>query len=167
MSLNALFKAALMGLGLVTLVACSSTEDTDTSGATSTTETVSSSNELSAEEQERLRLEELRKNHVVYFEFDKSDILASDEEILRAHAAYLRDRSNVKVLVEGHCDERGTPEYNVALGERRAKSVVSFLEGLGVSGGQISVVSYGEEKPVDPSSSEAAWAKNRRAVLVY
>ena len=87
MSLNALFKAALISLGLVTLVACSSTEDTDTSGATTTTvETVSSSNELSAEEQERLRLEELRKNHVVYFEFDKSDILDADQEILRAHA---------------------------------------------------------------------------------
>ena len=71
------------------------------------------------------------------------------------------------MLVEGHTDERGTPEYNVALGERRAKSVVSFLSGLGVSNGQISVVSYGEEKPVDPSSNEAAWAKNRRAVLVY
>ena len=166
MSLNALFKAGLLSLGMLTLVACSSTEETDTAGA-ATTETVVQETGPSAAELEAQRLAELRKNHIVYFEFDKSDILAQDEEILRAHGAYLAEKSDVKVLIEGHCDERGTPEYNVALGERRANSVVNYLKGLGVSDAQLSVVSYGEEKPVDPSSSEAAWSKNRRAVLVY
>ena len=169
MSLNALFKAALMGLGLSMLVACESTDNVDTTGQSGVTETTAPAETvLSAEEQERLRLEEIRQqNHVVYFEFDKSDILPADEEILKAHAVYLRDHSDVKVLVEGHTDERGTPEYNIALGERRAKAVVAYLKNLGVLESQLSVVSYGEEKPVDPSSSEAAWAKNRRAVLVY
>jgi peptidoglycan-associated lipoprotein len=69
--------------------------------------------------------------------------------------------------VEGHADERGTPEYNIALGERRAKAVVTYLENLGVSSSQLSVVSYGEEKPVANEHTEAAFAKNRRAVLVY
>ena len=77
------------------------------------------------------------------------------------------DNSDVKVLVEGHADERGTPEYNIALGERRAKSVVTYLENMGVSADQISVVSYGEEKPMLKDRSEEAFAKNRRAVLVY
>jgi peptidoglycan-associated lipoprotein len=73
----------------------------------------------------------------------------------------------MKVLVEGHADERGTPEYNIALGERRAKAVVTYLENMGVSSAQLSVVSYGEEKPMIKDRSENAFAKNRRAVLVY
>ncbi|MBQ1783092.1 MAG: peptidoglycan-associated lipoprotein Pal [Gammaproteobacteria bacterium] len=167
MSLNALFKAGLLALGMMTLVACESTENVTDAGATTTETVAPAETGPTAAELEEQRLAELRKNHVVYFEFDKTDILPQDEEILRAHGAYLAEKSNVKVLIEGHCDERGTPEYNIALGERRANSVVNYLKGLGVSDAQLSVVSYGEEKPVDPSSNEAAWSKNRRAVLVY
>jgi peptidoglycan-associated lipoprotein len=72
-----------------------------------------------------------------------------------------------KVMIEGHCDERGTPEYNIALGERRAKAVAQYLQSLGVVAEQISTVSYGEEKPVDLSRTNEGFAKNRRAVLVY
>jgi peptidoglycan-associated lipoprotein len=71
------------------------------------------------------------------------------------------------VTIEGHCDERGTPEYNIALGERRAKAVVQYLQNLGVSGAQLSTVSYGEEKPLIRASSNEAYAKNRRGVIVY
>jgi peptidoglycan-associated lipoprotein len=87
--------------------------------------------------------------------------------VLDAHAAFLSENSDVKVLIEGHADERGTPEYNIALGERRAKSVVTYLETMGVSASQLSIVSYGEEKPMIKDRSEDAFAKNRRAVLVY
>ena len=75
--------------------------------------------------------------------------------------------SDVNVLVEGHADERGTPEYNIALSERRAKAVVTYLENMGVMSGQLSIVSYGEEKPMVKDRSEQAFSKNRRAVLVY
>ena len=83
------------------------------------------------------------------------------------HADFLVKNPSVKVLVEGHADERGTPEYNIALGESRGKSVAKYLQSLGVSDSQISVVSYGEEKPMIKSRTEEAFAKNRRAVLVY
>ncbi len=87
--------------------------------------------------------------------------------VLQANAKYLRSNPDARVVVEGHTDERGTPEYNIALGERRARSVARYLQNLGVDVNQISVVSYGEEKPVDPGHDESAWSKNRRAVLNY
>jgi peptidoglycan-associated lipoprotein len=103
----------------------------------------------------------------VYFDFDKSTVGTEFSAVLDAHAKFLNDNSNVSVLVEGHADERGTPEYNIALGERRAKSVVTYLENMGVAASQLNVVSYGEEKPMVKDRSESAFAKNRRAVLVY
>jgi peptidoglycan-associated lipoprotein len=87
--------------------------------------------------------------------------------ILEAHATFLNENLTVNVLIEGHADERGTPEYNIALGERRAKAIETFLENMGVSAAQLSTVSYGEEKPMVKDRSEGAFAKNRRAVLVY
>ena len=88
-------------------------------------------------------------------------------QMLDAHAAFLRNNPSYKVTVEGHADERGTPEYNIALGERRANAVKMYLQGKGVSADQISIVSYGKEKPAVLGHDEAAYAKNRRAVLVY
>ncbi|MDX1269970.1 MAG: peptidoglycan-associated lipoprotein Pal, partial [Oceanisphaera sp.] len=88
-------------------------------------------------------------------------------QVLEAHASFLRSNPSVSILVEGHADERGTPEYNIALGERRAKAVTSYLQSLGVSGSQLAIVSYGEEKPADTSHTESAFSQNRRAVLVY
>ena len=81
-------------------------------------------------------------------------------------AEFLKNNPGAAVLIEGHCDERGTPEYNMALGERRAASAKSYLVSLGVKGGGLSTVSFGEEKPVDPGHNEEAWAKNRRAHFV-
>jgi peptidoglycan-associated lipoprotein len=99
----------------------------------------------------------------IHFYFDKYDIRPEDAEILKENAALLSKYLTVKVQIEGHCDERGTNEYNLALGERRANSTKKYLISIGVSQGRISTISYGEERPSDPGNNEEAWAKNRRA----
>lgn len=104
---------------------------------------------------------------VVYFDFDESTIRPEAVETLRAHANYLLSNSSVSVVIEGHCDERGSREYNIGLGERRADAVKNFLEAEGVSGSQISTISYGEERPAAEGHDESAWSLNRRGVLVY
>ncbi len=104
---------------------------------------------------------------VIYFEFDQSDIRPEDYGTLRAHADYLANNRNLSITVEGHADERGSREYNIALGERRANTVKRFLEAEGVDPNQLSTVSYGEERPEMSGSDEHAWARNRRAVLDY
>ena len=102
---------------------------------------------------------------VIYFAFDSNTVPAAAFETLRAHATYLKNNSNAKVRLEGHADERGTREYNVALSERRSQAVEKFLRVQGVSSSQIEVVSYGEEKPAAMGSSEEAMAQNRRVEL--
>ena len=102
----------------------------------------------------------------VSFDFDKYDVRTQDINILKEDAALLMKYSNVKVQIEGHCDERGTGEYNLALGERRANSVKKYLVSLGVPADRLSTISYGKEMPVDPAHKEEAWAKNRRAHMV-
>ncbi len=99
----------------------------------------------------------------IHFNFDKYDILPGDADILKENAALLKKFSNVKIQIEGHCDERGTSEYNLALGERRANKTKDYLVSLGISAARISTISYGKEKPLDPAHNEEAWAKNRRA----
>ena len=107
-------------------------------------------------------------SRVVHFDLDKSVLRPDSIRILEGHAGFLSANRDRSITVEGHCDERGTRDYNLALGERRANAVVEFLATSGVSSSQIAdVVSYGEERPVDVGSNEEAWAKNRRAVLVY
>jgi peptidoglycan-associated lipoprotein len=86
--------------------------------------------------------------------------------LLKEKAAWLDQNPKVGIVIEGHCDERGTTEYNLALGERRAMSAQQFLLNLGVSAGRITIISFGEERPLDPGSDETAWAKNRRAHFV-
>jgi len=98
----------------------------------------------------------------IYFDFDKYDIRPGDAEILKANAALLMRQPTVKIQIEGHCDERGTTEYNLALGEGRANSAKKYLISLGMSPDRISTISYGKEKPLDPGHHEEAWAKNRR-----
>jgi peptidoglycan-associated lipoprotein len=102
---------------------------------------------------------------IVYFDFDKYNIKPEFEQTIKDNAAKLMADSNMHVQVEGHCDERGTNEYNLALGQRRAEAVRQALIAAGVSAGQLTTISYGEERPVDPGHNEAAWAKNRRSVL--
>jgi peptidoglycan-associated lipoprotein len=99
----------------------------------------------------------------IHFDFDRYDIRAVDEPTLQAIAAWLDERDQIKVLIEGHCDERGTNEYNMALGEQRALAARRYLVGLGIDASRLRTISYGEERPLDPRSSEDAWAKNRRA----
>ena len=102
----------------------------------------------------------------VHFDYDKYDIRPEDVRTLEDTAAVLLDNMSVKIQIEGHCDERGTAEYNLALGERRANSVKQYLVSLGVADDRISSISFGEEKPLDPGHHEEAYAKNRRAHFV-
>ncbi len=102
----------------------------------------------------------------IRFDYDKYDIRAADEEILRENAAFLKKSPQMRIQIEGHCDERGTSEYNLALGERRANSTKRYLSSLGISSDRISTISFGKEKPLDPGHHEEAWAKNRRAHIV-
>lgn len=102
----------------------------------------------------------------VYFEFDKSDITPQAIASLNKNAEWLKANPKVKILVEGHCDERGTIEYNLALGQKRATSVRNYLISLGIKAERINSISYGEEKPLDPAHNEEAWARNRRAHTV-
>jgi peptidoglycan-associated lipoprotein len=102
----------------------------------------------------------------VFFDFDKSDIKPEGRQILQRQADWLKKYPNVTVTVEGHCDDRGTREYNLALGERRATAAKKMLVALGVPAARISTISYGKERPAVVGDNEAAWAQNRRAVTV-
>ena len=99
----------------------------------------------------------------IHFDFDKYDIRKDDTVVLDKNAEWLKSHADHLVLIEGHCDERGTNEYNLALGERRAKSTMDYLVSRGVQSGRISIVSYGEERPVCRDANESCWEKNRRA----
>jgi peptidoglycan-associated lipoprotein len=102
----------------------------------------------------------------VYFDFDKYDIRPEDAKTLDANAAWLKSNGDNLVLIEGHCDERGTNEYNLALGERRAKATMNYLVSQGIQANRITIISYGEERPVCTEKTEACWAKNRRAAFL-
>ncbi|MFH1380335.1 MAG: peptidoglycan-associated lipoprotein Pal [bacterium] len=101
----------------------------------------------------------------VYFEYNKSTLRSDAQSTLKNHAIYFKEHADLEILVEGHCDERGTIEYNMSLGQRRANAVRNYLSKLGVSLGNISTISYGEEQPADFGHTESAWSKNRRAEL--
>lgn len=104
---------------------------------------------------------------VFYFDFDQSSLRSDSVADLEAHAQYLASNPSSSVRLEGHADERGTREYNIALGERRAKAIERFLAVNGVSSAQVETISYGEEKPAVMGSSEGSWAQNRRVELKY
>jgi peptidoglycan-associated lipoprotein len=109
----------------------------------------------------------LLAKRTVYFDFDESVILDQDRPILEAHAQYLSQNPGASVTLEGHTDERGTREYNLALGERRAIAVRQFTSLLGASGQQLRTISYGEERPAATGHNEEAWAQNRRVEIIY
>ena len=109
---------------------------------------------------------ELYEFRDVNFDFDKFNLREEAREILKKHAEWLGKNKDVMIVVEGHCDERGTTEYNLALGERRASAAVRFLVDMGIDARRIQTISYGEELPLDPGHNEEAWAKNRRAHFV-
>ena len=103
---------------------------------------------------------------IVYFDLDKYNLVATAKTALENNAQVLKDNPNVMVKVEGHCDERGTVEYNLSLGEKRAKAAMDYMIDLGVSSSRLDMVSYGKERPVDNGHNEAAWSKNRRAAFI-
>jgi peptidoglycan-associated lipoprotein len=102
------------------------------------------------------------QSEAIYFDFDQYDLKEPAKAVLTKKAGWLKANPDFRLRIEGHCDERGTNEYNVALGDRRAHEAKKYLEYLGVSGERISTISYGEERPADPRHNEEAWAKNRR-----
>lgn len=102
----------------------------------------------------------------VHFDFDRSNIRPDQESILQRKIEVLRQYPNLRLQIEGHCDERGSDEYNLALGQRRAESVKRYLTSYGLGGDRFTTISYGEERPVNPASNESAWAQNRRSEFV-
>jgi len=126
--------------------------------------------ELAAQNAKEAAMKEqaaLREVRTFYFDFDQSTIKTESRASLAAHAEFLSSNPASKVLLEGHCDERGTKEYNIALGEKRAKAISSFLVVNGVSKSQIEVLSYGEERPANSAHNDAAWSQNRRVYIEY
>ena len=106
------------------------------------------------------------ENQDVLFDYDSAVLSSDARQLLKVKARWLEDNAARNVVIQGHCDERGTTEYNLALGDQRAVAVKNFLMDLGISGSRITTISYGEEKPLDAGHYEAAWAKNRRAHFV-
>ena len=131
---------------------------------------------LAAERAEQLKAEAMERDMMmaknrfisenVYFDFDNATLDYQAQELLKQKAMWLRDYPEANVVIEGHCDERGTNAYNLALGERRAESAKAFLVNLGISDARLTTISYGEEKPLDMGQNEESWAKNRRAAFV-
>ncbi|HAF3597924.1 TPA: peptidoglycan-associated lipoprotein Pal, partial [Salmonella enterica] len=168
MQLNKVLKGLMIALPVMAIAACSSNKNASNDGSeggmlngAGTGMDSNGSGNMSSEEQARLQMQQLQQNNIVYFDLDKYDIRSDFAAMLDAHANFLRSNPSYKVTVEGHADERGTPEYNISLGERRANAVKMYLQGKGVSADQISIVSYGKEKPAVLGHDEAAYAKNR------
>ena len=101
-----------------------------------------------------------------FFDYDKADLRGDARDVLAANAAWLKSHPTILFTIEGHCDERGTAQYNLALGDRRANAAKEYLVSLGIASDRITAISYGKEKPLDTGHSEEAWAKNRRAHIV-
>ena len=113
-------------------------------------------------EQDAMAAREMFENNDIFFKYDSSVVLPAAQTVLQEKAAWMNANLDVNVIVEGHCDDRGTEAYNLALGERRADAAKGYLIDLGVNPERLTTISYGEERPVDPARTEAAWAKNRR-----
>jgi len=144
------------------------TGDASTYGAPDEPEV--SAEELAAQNAAETAMKEqaaLREVRTFYFDFDQSTVKVEARASLAAHAEFLSANPATKIVLEGHCDERGTKEYNIALGESRAKAISNFLAVNGVSKTQIEVVSYGEERPADSAHTDAAWSQNRRVYIEY
>jgi len=106
------------------------------------------------------------QNQDVYFDFDKYDLRPDARAILDKKVAFLNENGSMRIQVEGHCDERGTSEYNLVLGERRANASKQYVTTAGINTARLSTISYGKERPLDPGHDEAAWARNRRSHFV-
>lgn len=163
-----IFKLGLAALFTVSLAACSSSGDTDMDDSSMD----DGANAAAAEAEQQLTAEQLREQEmlqttVFYFDFDQSDLSSEAREALVYHANYLKANPSMNARLEGHTDERGTREYNLALGERRAQAVERYLQVQGVPSGQMETISYGEEMPAAVGTTESAYARNRRVELNY
>nr|WP_321404088.1 peptidoglycan-associated lipoprotein Pal [uncultured Desulfobacter sp.] len=178
---------AVLVVGLVTMVGCSKPKVADP-GAVNQSQAETDAQRaarLEAERQARLEAERIKSqqlederqaqiieaksnflNQNILFDYDSSELTDQAKELLREKAAWLQANPSDTVMIEGHCDERGTTVYNLALGERRAKAARNYLVDLGISASRLGTVSYGEEKPLDPAPTEAAYHINRRAQFV-
>jgi len=141
----------------------SSSSDVSSTGEGTVTETSPESNTVVPGSQEDLIV---NVGDRVFFGYDSSDLDSDAQELLQDQVAWLKQYSDVSVIIEGHCDERGTREYNLALGEKRAQSVKNYLIGLGISADRVSTISYGKERPAVIGSNDGAWAQNRRSVTL-
>jgi len=162
----------------ITMVACGGRQatpdtsdqtpvDTSRSETRPTRPTAPAAPTLSAAEQRELALRQLLGQRTLYFDYDRTEIRSEFAEIIEAHARNLASDPSQRILLEGHCDERGSREYNIGLGERRAHTVRRAMLLQGVSADQISTISYGEERPALKAHNESAWARNRRVEIVY
>ena len=157
---------SVLAAGLL-LAACSSDEPVETAstqGAGSTTQTGAASTGTVAPGS----MEDFNQNvgNTVYFGFDRYDLTAEAQAQLQKEAAWLKTYPQYRFVIEGHCDDRGTREYNLALGERRATAAKNYLIALGIDANRMQTISYGKERPVCTESTESCWALNRRAVIV-
>lgn len=157
MQMSKLVKGLMLALPIIAVTACSSHKN----DAANTTVVVDERTSTAT------TLDQLQQQNTVYFDFDRYVIKPEYTALLDAHAAYLRANPSSSVIIQGHTDERGTPEYNIALGERRANAVKAYLQGRGVLANQIGIVSYGKEKPAVLGHDEYAHSQNRRAIIVY
>ena len=172
------FKIGLMVISLFVLAACSSTSDTEEGaggegssgssgsgnrGSSAQTSAGSGSGQLS---QEEIRAQNALRQTVFYFDFDIAEFKTADRDTLTFHARDLAANPGKRIRLEGHADERGTREYNLALGERRGNGILNYLIVNGASRSQIEVVSYGEERPAQTGSNENAWSRNRRVEII-
>lgn len=170
-----LTKALILAVSALLVSACSSKGDTQEGEMqeTAVEQTQVQEQEMQIEDDAALREQAERAKQALlekstfYFEFDQSSIKEDDQSILRAHAEYLANTPSASVVVEGNTDERGTVEYNLALGERRAAEIRRFLLANGAAAEQVETVSYGEERPAVTGTDDSAYAQNRRAVIVY
>ena len=157
--------AAVLALGLV-LNACKSKEVKTEANAPTAEQTPAIENSAMSFDPAGSDSGKIDGLQTVHFDFDKSNLTSMAKKTLQENASWMKKNSKVNIQVEGHCDKRGSIEYNLALGERRAKAVKSYLVGLGLSEARLSVISYGKEKPMANGDTEADFTKNRRANFV-
>lgn len=175
-SITQLFLVGFLGFALVGCSSTPKTADTDSNKDMASSQVdadIEAAKRAAAERAaadlaaKKAELKAAIDGKAVHFDFDMSEIRPSDYELIKAHADYMSLEAGASITVSGYCDERGTREYNLALGERRANAVQNALVAEGVSPSRISVISFGEDNPVDEGHSESAWAKNRRAEFSY
>ncbi len=173
-SLGSLWRFSALGLLVAGLSACSGSGDTRDSGLTDqvarnpsvTPVTIDGAQDGTAVDPGSIE-GRAPVDRVIYFDYDEAELRPEYLDIVAQHGRYLAQNTAGRVRLEGHTDERGTREYNIALGERRAKTIARMLQLQGVSSAQVRTVSYGEELPVDEGHNNAAWAKNRRVNIIY